>query len=306
MYSVIGELKGLAIAVFTGLLVVSPAIADDDNCKLIPVASLPMQLIGGRPTVPASVEGKSIQMLVDTGGAFSELSLLLAASLNLQPKIVESRKIYSFGGNEEGLYVVSHAFVLGTLISSKQEFVISSQSVRGIEGSLAPDILRAFDIDFDFGKGRFNLISQKHCEGRVAYWSDEAARIPFFIDAQGHIRFQLMVDGKQFSAILDSGATRSTLSLEDAESVFGFSRDDPAIQSAGTVNGSVPAYRYPFKTLTVGGLSVNNPQILLISENDSKMGRLPSFSLGMDVLSKLHLYVAYGERTMYLTAAGAN
>jgi predicted aspartyl protease len=306
MNSAIGELARLTIALISGFLLVSPAIAGDDSCKLIPVATLPMQLMGGRPTVPASVEGKSIQMLVDTGGAFSELSFPLVLSLKLQAKFVESRKIYAFGGNQEGLYVVSHAFALGTLTSSKQEFVISSYSVRGIDGSLAPDILRAFDVDFDFGHGKFNLISQKHCEGRVAYWSDEAARIPISIDAQGHIRFTLMVDGKTFSAILDTGATKSTLSLEDAESAFGFVRDDPAIQPAGVVNGSVQAYRYPFKTLTLGGLSVNNPQILLISEKDSKMGSLPSFALGVDVLNQLHLYVAYGESAIYLTAAAAH
>jgi hypothetical protein len=28
--------------------------------------------------------------------------------------------------------------------------------------------------------------------------------------------------------------------------------------------------------------------------------------LGMDVLSKLHLYIAYKERKIYLTAAGAH
>jgi predicted aspartyl protease len=293
------------LLIAAGLLLGRPAIADNDNCKLIPVASLPLQLIGGRPTVPASVEGKSIQMLVDTGGVVSELSFPLVLSLNLRPKFVESQKIYAFGGNWEGLYVESHAFVLGSLVSDKREFIIASHNVKGIDGSLAPDILRAFDVDFDFGHGKFNLVSQKHCEGRVTYWSDEAARMPFVIDAQGHIRFKLMVDGKEFAAILDTGSTKSTLSLEDAQSAFGFDRDDPAVQPAGAVNGMVPAYRYPFKTLTLGGLSVNNPQILLISEKDSKMGNLPSFALGMDVLNQLHLYIAYGEGSIYLTAASA-
>jgi predicted aspartyl protease len=299
--------SGLLRRTLLGVLVatVTTHLVADDNCKLTPVASLPLQILEGEPVIPAAVEGKAIEMSIDTGGSFSTLSSQLVAALNLPTKPIRTVKITEFGGAQAGTYVVPHAFALDRLVSDKQEFVVANYSPISAGGTIGPDMLRAFDLDFDFGNAKFNLISQDHCTGRVTYWSDEAARIPITIDDWGHIRFTLMIDGKEFSALLDTGATSSTLNLESAQSQFGFQTNDPAIKPAGMINGTIPYYHYPFKNLTLGGLSVTNPRILLVSDKDSKIDDLPNVVLGMDVLSRLHLYVAYSEKAIYLTAASA-
>lgn len=38
---------------------------------------------------------------------------------------------------------------------------------------------------------------------------------------------------------------------------------------------------------------------------DAPRLKAPGLILGTDILSKLHLYIAYGEKTLYVTATGA-
>jgi hypothetical protein len=76
-------------------------------------------------------------------------------------------------------------------------------------------------------------------------------------------------------------------------------------------------YRRRFKKLELDGVVISDPLITLVPnsmgpppapaagsffwETDELQG-LPDLILGMSVLSKLHVYIAYKERTLYLSA----
>lgn len=80
-------------------------------------------------------------------------------------------------------------------------------------------------------------------------------------------------------------------------------------------------YRRAFASLKVGDVTVTNPLIEILPDaaeasfwrnHTGKIDRDPIFGLrfqaapiilGMDILRKLHLYVAYGEKTLYVTPA---
>ena len=67
--------------------------------------------------------------------------------------------------------------------------------------------------------------------------------------------------------------------------------------------------RYPFKLLTLQGVAVNNPDLVLVADDASKvMGgyREPKLILGMGILRQLHVYIAYKERNIYVTTATAH
>jgi hypothetical protein len=83
---------------------------------------------------------------------------------------------------------------------------------------------------------------------------------------------------------------------------------DPGDQSFG----------YVFHTLSLGGITVSNPHVViypdLVGKNDhdnwtvtgsltvrNDDGMQNEFIVGMDVLSHLHLYIAYGEKKLYIT-----
>ena len=104
------------------------------------------------------------------------------------------------------------------------------------------------------------------------------------------------LDGVDVNVIIDTGSSTSSMIAEDAKKIMGArpngSEDDPA---------------RAFKTLKIGSLTINNPQIVI---ENTKLARidtinrvLPQVRLGATVLRNLHLYIAYKDKKIYLTDA---
>lgn len=266
----------------------------------------------GGAVVPMKIGTREIKLLVDTGGIGSMLTAGTAAELGLETHHISSLELRGFGGVHVDRYVTAHDIVIGNLKSADYEFLILPDGMlHGADGILAPDILLAFDNDFDFTNARLNLLSSDHCPGEVVYWTkDPYAELHFRLDEQRHIEFHVELDGKAVLAFLDTGASQSFMSLDSAESLFGLSEDNPDLKVAEGVapNGltNIHTYVYPFKTLTFGGVTVNHPKIFLHRLAESKMGEVPRLTVGMNVLRQLHLYFSYRDKTLYITPASAH
>jgi hypothetical protein len=194
---------------------------------------------------------------------------------------------------------------------------------RSFDGVIGADMLTNVDADFDFGAKKLNLISQNHCDGKVVYWpAPTLAVIPFHFDKGGHIVFPLRLDDKRVNAMLDTGAYNTVLNLTVARRTFNVDTNAPDLKKVGELQGGFTAdvYRKQFKAITLDGVTVVNPEIDLLPDMTSNPARptlgpgslirdteagLPDVILGMNVLSKLHVYIAYKEAKLYITAAGA-
>jgi len=278
--------------------------AQGEDCRLIRYGTMPMEIgqFGGI-TVPIKVDDQAQNMLVDTGGAFSMLNEAAATRLNLsRNRLPFGTFMKGFGGRLLTHSVTAHTMeILGAKLRNHAFVLIPDDALpSGVDGLLSPDILQVFDVDFDFAAGKLSLFDQKHCEGKTVYWTQEPyAEIPFKMDEGWHIKIVVMLDGQEVPAILDTGASRSLMSLDTAEDIF---KLDHAVLKANN-------NRYPFKTLTLQGVIVNNPDIILVPDEKSKiMGgyHQPKLLLGMGVLRQLHLYIAYKEHMIYVTAASAH
>jgi len=140
------------------------------------------------------------------------------------------------------------------------------------------------------------------------------------LDRGGHIKFQMQLDGTKVNAALDTGASSTTMNLTVARQAFHIDVDAPDVVKIGELRGGYTAniYRRRFKSLAFEGVTIINPMIdllpdLLSGANPStprtgsiirEEKALPDVILGMSTLSQLHLYVAYKERKVYITAAG--
>jgi predicted aspartyl protease len=176
-----------------------------------------------------------------------------------------------------------------------------------IQGLLAPDIMRAYDDDFDFANMKFSLFQPSHCDQPLVYWThDDFSEIPFKVDQVGHIQFPVTLDGQEISVLLDTGASVSVLDLETAERLFNFEENDPRLTKLGRTKTGY-TYKFPFKTLTFGGVTVLNPQLELVSGDDSHMHGGPTHGLiGIGLLRQLHMYVSYHQHKLFVTAASAH
>jgi predicted aspartyl protease len=301
--------------IFIGLMTLAAgathAIAEEEKCHLYRIAQLEMSTdLTGRVNVPMTVNGQSVNLLIDTGGYVSTLTRYAVKSLGLQSQPAFRPLETYFGGEVVDHYVLAPNVDLGGMKGSKFPFFVMSNSRSSLDigGTLAPDILRAYDVDFDFANSKFNLFSKDHCDGKVVYWTkDGAGRVEFHTDQSGHMVVPVLLDGKKTHATLDTGAADTVARFEAIESDLGIDEKNPALKLVPGRDPQRPRYRYPFQTLTFDDVTVNNPDITLVPDEQSKLsGRDSAIILGMNVLRRLHIYIAYGEKNLYVTPATAH
>lgn len=304
----------------SAIVILAPcvALAADAPCN-IPrkvYAHIDMNMdSAGSVVVPVFIGGKQLQMLVDTAGVVSMLSTHAEDTLGLGRRAIGGSRLQFYGKVQVTSYVHAPDMLIGRseLPAFNIMTVPDGEIPPDIDGMIAPDLLSIFDVDFDFAKGKFSLFSQDHCPGMGAYWTDAPAQIPIEITNLNQIVLTLQLDGQDVLATIDTGSTNSELSLEAAEKLFDFSVDSPMVKRDQNVH-RFKAYHYPFKKLQMQGVTVNNPDLTLISDDESGMGRsnweidnrTPRLILGLNVLRQLHLFIAYKEKILYVTSAEAH
>jgi predicted aspartyl protease len=312
-----GKLKLNSVAI-VAMLYPAVASAEDQTapttqttCELYQVESLDLNIEPeGDVTIPITVDGVSGEAIVDTGNVTSEVTDDVAfttkASVFQTPASIEL-----MGGIRSNQYILPKTIAMGKIAAhSFYTYLFSADQMSSNQiGMIGPNILANYDIDFDYAHGKLNVFSQDHCPGRVVYWtSDKFAVVPFEIDSDGHILIKVVLDGKPITAVVDTGATGSVVTIGSAEEVLGIKSDDPKMKSTGafSINGAkaTQSYRYPFSSLTFEGVAVSNPDILIVKDDGFR--RSPNqLLLGASVLRQLHLYVAYKEKNLYITGAEA-
>jgi predicted aspartyl protease len=272
---------------------------------------------GSRPIVSAMIGDTPVDLLIDTGGVFSALNPWAVRTLNLRT-FETAAQMTDIAGQTSNHGVRLPPLTLGRLRQEGLNFMVLPEAdgpnaPHTIAGVLAPNILMNLDLDFDFGAHKLNLISQNHCDGKVLYWAAPAvAIVPFRAEAGGHVSFPVTLNGKRVTGILDTGASDTLLNLTVAQQTYDIDVNAPDVERRGA-----NFYRKRFDTLAIEGVTVSAPMITLIPDRlkvtaeqrplgslirDTDYG-LPDLILGMSVLSKLHVYIAYKEHKVYITAA---
>src|SRR5579884_2413247 len=220
-------LLAVTLAAFASLIDLEGALAAD--CRLHLEATVPLGWDAfGRPTVPISIDGSDFDLVVDTGGVVSSISAPIAHKLGLDRTISPFPFLVTFGGGGINEYVIPKQVAFGRLDASSMHLVVEpGWSLHQHEGLFAPEVMRNYEVDFDFANARFNLFNQEHCPGRLAYWTrGPVAEIPFTTDHSGHIQITVQLDGKDVMAGLDTGSADSLIIRETAEQLFGI---DPGL-----------------------------------------------------------------------------
>jgi hypothetical protein len=276
--------------------------------------------------VPVLIEGVPKLMLLDTGGAMTEITTEAADELNLVRRHGNFR-LYNMYGEYSDRFAES-SLAIGPLKADAMALAIAPGSHmfgedRGIAGVLAPDILKNYDLDIDFGGDRLNLFSPDHCEGKVVYWpATTVAVVPMRVLHSGHIIVPVLLDGRPVMAILDTGAYHTTLTVPVAENQFHLALGSPDAPVSGHLTGKPNAttYRHVFSTLAFEGITVRNPQVEIIPDlmhqvvidaaapptgtriaDPRKLEGDANMLIGMNILRHFHIYIAYKEEKLYVT-----
>jgi predicted aspartyl protease len=303
----------LSWAIFGTILILAPqsaAAGDAPACALTRYAQIDMTTDdGGRVNIPLTIGNQTVHLLVDTGAVVSVLSRSTATALGLSPA-TSRMMIMMYGGQTSNQFVIADHVTFGNFATGRMGFfVMPDESFpTGVSGLIGPDIMRNYDVEFDFANSVLNVLSQNHCPNQVVYWTHGLyARLPFTLDNGAHIKLSVQLDGKEIDAGIDTGAQETVGSLEDILDDLNIDEKDPALKPFPKEAHRPQAMRYPFKTLAFDGIVVKNPDIVLYSNKITHMRRgFRELIVGMNVLRELHLYVAYGELALYVTPATAH
>ena len=313
--------RSLALLIASSCLSALPALAADCGLKRYTTVDT-VATPNGSMLVPVRIGDAQRLLLFDTGGSISGLTQPAAQDLGLN--MLESNvELIGLGGAVSRRYTVLPSFTIGTVESKSVKFMILPGNApmsrdNRLAGTIAPN--PNVDLDLDFAGRKLSLFSPDHCDGQVVYWQATAvAAVPMRVAGLGHIIIPVTLDGKRMDALVDTGASNTIINLRVAQNRFDIRLDAPDVEQVGQLgtNASAKTYRRTFGTLAFEGVTVTNPAIILMP--DLVTQRLPSgptgtltrapdrglpdLILGMSVLGKTHMYVAYKEKKVYITAA---
>ena len=327
----------LAILAFLG----SPAWAEDCG-PLKQITSLDMTVgTAGRYLVPVTINDTPQRMLLSTAGGVTNLRQDAVTAMGLHPIDASHIKLLSGNGTVSQDYVqidfrmgVIHDPILQTIVMPVQ-----GSGTPPFAGELAGDFLSLYDVEMDFAGRKLNFFSKDHCPGHVLYWNPTAVAVvpislqmPTAVDSRtgfrryayrgSHINVPVTINDKSFKAALNTASLTSTMSEDTAKFIFGVTADSPGAVPLGSVDGNPDhkAFSYVFSTLTFDTVTVTNAKFYIYpnlvgsrdpnntSRTDTRVSRIDDniggdISIGLDVLRKLRLYVAYGELKLYVTPA---
>lgn len=298
----------LALALFASAAV---SAAAEEDCRLQLAATLPMDLHNGQITVPAALGDTQLKMFIDTGSTMSVIRESLARDLGLKYDMLKGfYRMSFFGGVNVYRYSTVKGFTLGKLKGDGVVLAWLPDNARQgwpQDGLIGANILGMYDVDFDFAKATMRLFQPHRCPGQVVYWTQDEnliAKLPIEWHG-GHIRIPVEIQGQTIKAVVDTGANATVMDLETYMPKFGLTPTSPGVTEVHSIHDTQPRYTYTFKEINFDGVTVKNARVLFVSEKFSKD---PEYKMliGTDILMQLHLYIAYQQRLLIVTAASAH
>ena len=300
--------KLVILLVLTMLLI--PAAADA-VCVVDEKATIPLNITGGAITVPVEVNGITATLILDTGAQRSVVTEAAVQRLGLARDPWVGTTISGVGGiqrrpnaNPRSLTLGGVRLVRRTLNHDTSLTVgILPRTLAGsrvIDGLLGRDFLALFDLDLDVPARRLTLYQVHDCSGRFLPWSGPYDTISVTTPAEDAMVVPVTLDGTPLRALLDTGASASLLAAPGMVRV-GLQQaslaGDPGDQVSGLGPHIVTMYRHTFRSLRVGGQTIDAPVIWVAP---IRLMPITDMLLGADWLAGRRVWISYATRRLFV------
>lgn len=288
-------------------LVFAPAqaatTADSSRCGAILGNGIVLEIVGGLPLVTVLADGVAVTLILDTGAERTVLTSGAAERVGARaPQVQFRRSLKGVAGSLQSREVEFNSFTLGGVDLPWRRVRIASFAMSPIlsrvDGVLGADVLSKFDLDLDVPNRRMSLYEKGIC---TPGWAVPYAEIKIGRSAANdNVFFPVQLDYRKIAATIDTGAQRSTLSATTARAM-GFTdailAHDPPIVTRGFGSGRLDSRIHRFESLTVGDITVSNPQIVV---TDLRLRGI-DLILGMDFLRSRRLWLSYAGFRVFLS-----
>jgi predicted aspartyl protease len=294
-------------------LLAPAASADTPACRYVPVATLALRGTGDvwQPTVDGSINGKPAVMLFDTGAHASHLLKDSAGKLGVSLQQSSSHSS-GIGGTSANYSVQINDFSVGDVHSGRVRMTAigSMGKTPSFDAILGADFALQMDLEISLAERKVKFYRASGCDDTfLAYWDQSAMEIPFGGTETGHgnPRFIVEVNGVKLEAMIDTGATETTMTRGAAERA-GLRVGDPGVRGYGSATGVGAQRMATWKAdaeFTIGSETIKNAS-LVITDNPPQgvtVG-MPDMLIGADFLRKHRVLIAMSQRRLYVSYLG--
>ena len=196
-----------------GGLALLPGAVRAATCARVTVAAMPLRLIEGFPIVPASIAGRAVTLVVDTGAQGMLVTPEAAAELALPLRGMVP--MYGTGGGREARVVLLPGLRLGgaampDLLSPVAPLPVPFSVQPVLAGLLGAPLLSRFDLDIDAPGERLSFFLPANCEPPF-----RGTVLPLEVSPRQEPFVPVRVNGETLLALLDTGS-RGTILGESA------------------------------------------------------------------------------------------
>jgi hypothetical protein len=300
--------QGLILA---AALLCAAAQADEDlqSCHFVQIAELPLHYTGPalQVTTDGTINNVPGPLLVDTGMFESALTRTGTERRDLALSIT-GRHAIGIGGYSRLYNTRLSDFTVGPAKSGRGWFWVlgdtgEAPAFDAIVG--APFLLQA-DMELSLAEKKMRFFRGVNCNTTfLGYWNGDIYVIPYdhHLDRSPNPRFAVQVNGKELEAMIDSGATATSITADAARRI-GLKLDAPGVARAGYAVGigtdRVPRWRTSVD-LTIGPESVHNADIGVLG-TDGPPG--VDVILGDDFLRAHRVLFAASQDKLYISYVG--
>ena len=219
-------------------------------------------------------------------------------------------------------------FTIGGATGHNLQLIIANDkemdtAAEPYDGRMTADMLAQYDVEFDFAGRKLTFLSATNCtEKEIVHWpASVVAIVPMTISGD-KIHVPVTVQGRTINAVIDTGFAHTVMRRDVAES-FGLKADTQDMTPDGDVRDGMgqTVYVHTFPQISFGGVTAVNVPARIQTNSMVHMinrapvlgsratfasdpaTRVPDLAIGMDVLHQLHIYAAFGENKLYVTAA---
>ncbi|MCQ8279032.1 pepsin/retropepsin-like aspartic protease family protein [Acetobacteraceae bacterium KSS8] len=281
--------------------------ADDpqlgQGCVMETVAELPVLNDRGSPVVEVAINGAKSAFVVDTGARVSLIYEDAAERLGLPSDPEHFHLLNGIGGSVFSHLVTVDKLSLGTAAARHVELDSvpggRPRSVGGLPviGLFGGDFLANYDVEFDLPGHLVTLFKEVHCSNNLRPWqTGDYYRLPFTLENETAIRFDIAINGHNESVVLDSGAFRTIID-NDAANDGGANRQTMAQDRTNIARGidgnGLIAHRHRFDSLDIGPEHFA-PAYLDVADLDT-----PGL-VGADFFRARKVWISYPHQVFYV------
>jgi predicted aspartyl protease len=279
------------------------SIADAKDCTR-PVGSTTVAILNSTPLVTVFANGVPLVLVLDTGAQRTVLTPAAAKRIGAKtPRVEFQRGLRGISGGLPTREVELHSFAVGHAAIPWHRVTVAAIVTppvfsTALDGVLGADVFSSFDIDLDLPRHRMVLYEKGACPG--PNWPGRYAEISTGRSLSDHLFFPVQLDRHRLTAIVDTGAQRTTLSTTIARAIGvteAVLAGDRSTKTKGSAGEALNSHLHRFNKLDVGGIVVRNPEIVV---TDLRV-RDVDLILGIDFIRSRKLWLSYASFRIFLS-----